>query len=251
MGNRKKSVEKPTDAFAALRREADIPAAPRDPVVQASIDHLGDKADYLPDATTFDMSNVGREMAQADAAAAVAAAEAHDEAEFLKQYEHAKTRSVGYLQARRMSGNRTAMVPPNCEIHPKLGMWGLRYAGKWLIIRWLDIRPRTRQKRSVQGWQYFEGEEWCKRLGLLKEAYYNDRGRIGYIDVELAWAPEEYIFAHETEVREAREAMIATTTDRLMSHKSKHVPNIDILEGDDESVIGELRDRKRFAESRS
>jgi len=243
MANRKRTVAEPTDAIAALREISQKPAEP-DPIVQAAIDNFAEKGDALPLATQMDLSNVGNTLARMDNEAAADPA-------FEKIYEDARKKSTGYLVQRRVSGNRNAMVPPNCEIHPRLGMWGLRYGGRWMIIRWLDIRPTTRQKRIAQGWQYFEGKIWCERLGLLPESYLNDRGRIGYMDVELGWAPEEYIFMRGEQAEEAKKAMIASAQDRLYAAQSKHVPRIEIMQGDEQSVLGELYDRKRFAEGHS
>lgn len=240
MPNRKKSVKEPTEAFDALRERK--PAEP-DPKVQAAIDNYAEKGDAIPNETQMDRSNIGIAMEKAADAAT-------SDPEFEKMYEQARKKSAGYLVQRRTGGNRNAMVPPNCEIHPKLGMWGFNYQGRWMIIRWLDIRPVTRQKRVAQGWQYFEGKVWCERLGLIPESYLNERGRIGYMDVELGWAPEEYIFARSDEAAQARKDMIATAQDRLHAAQSKHVPRIEIMEGDEQSVLGELHERKRFAESR-
>lgn len=245
MADRKKNriPAEPTDAFAALREEPK--PAPRDPVVQEAINSVAAAGDALPNpGSQTDLSNHGNMLARDD--------NAHEaDPTFEAQYQKALDRGMGYLSRRKVSGNRTGMIPPNCDIHPKLGAWGLHYQGRWMIIRWLDIRPKTRQKRQEQGWQYFEGREWCDRLGLVAEVYLNERGRIGYMDTELGWAPEEYIFEHRAEVEERRAAMFSTAKDRLLGQQSKYIPRVEILEGDDESVLGELGDRKRYAGTRS
>lgn len=236
MPNRKKNVPEPADAIDALKK----PAEP-DPIVQEAIDSWAAAGDATQAPAQTDLTNARNAQARLDAA----------DPDFDKQYEKAREKAVGYLVRRRVQGNRTAMVPPNAELHPKLQMWGLPYGGKWLILRWLDIRPRVRQKRDAQGWQYFEGKVWCERLGLIPDANLNERNRIGYMDTELAWAPEEYIFERMQEVSDARGVMVSTATDRLMEHQSRHIPRIEVLEGDDEAVLGELQDRKRYAERRA
>lgn len=209
--------------------------------VQKAIDRMGERQDALPTPSQVD-SSVTRQALDIEDAADPA---------FEQAYERSRERAMGYLQKRKLAGNRTGLVPAACEIHPKLGAWGLRFGGKWMIIRWISKIPTVRQKRYEQGWQYFTGKEWCERLGLKPENYLNEKGRIETGDVELAWATEEYIFDRQKDVIEAKEVMVAETREKLMGMTSKYVPNVEILEGDDTGVMSELHDRRRYAETRS
>ncbi len=246
-----KKPELPADIADALRLKEDAydPKAPKaTPELQAAQDSA-DKMAVAGDATTpksqMDRTNADTTIAKADAL------EAQDQQSFDEIYDRGVSKTLGYLQRRRTMGNRTGMVPPNCERHDALGEWGLLYRGKWMMIRWLDIRQRVRQKRFDQGYQYFEGKVWCERLGLVPENYLNERGRVGYMDSELAWVPEEYIFERRLGAQQARDSHTQTVRDKLSEQTSSLIPTIEVLEGDDESVKRELKDRKRFPESRS
>ena len=229
--------EIPADAAETLRAAASEPDA-----VQKAIDSMGDAGDKLPGPRQMDTTTVGAVLAKSDDTS---------DAEFEAQYERATTRGIGYLSRRKLAGNRSGLVPPNATLHPKLQMWGLLYMGKWLILRWINKRPAVAQKRFEQGWQYFEGREWCHRLGLTPENYLNEAGRIQTIDALLAWAPEEYIFENQQLVKDKQLAMVAAAEDNLMDKRSRYVPGVEILSGSDEDVLGELAGRRKYAESRS
>ncbi len=230
--------EIPDDVAATLRAAAKEPDA-----VQKAIDSMGDAGDCLPSpGTQTDNSTLNNVLART---------ESDHDPEFEAAYAKSVDRGGGYLARRRLAGNRSALVPPNATVHPKLGMWGLQYMGKWLILRWLSKKPAIAQKRHEQGWQYFEGREWCKRLGLNPENYLNEAGRIQTIDVVLGWASEEYVFQNQRLVRERQQAMVAAAEDNLMSKQSQYIPHINVLSGSDEEVMGELADRRKYAESRS
>jgi hypothetical protein len=225
-------------AGADIIREA--AAAGEPDVVQKAINAMGDAGDRLPSSgSQTDTTTLGGILARTN-----------EDPEFEAAYEKATSRGVGYLSRRRIAGNRSALVPPNATIHPKLGMWGLQYMGKWLILRWINKKPAVAQKRFEQGWQYFEGKEWCSRLGLNSENYLNEAGRIQTIDAVLAWAPEEYIFENQQLVLEKRQAMVASAEDNLMNQRSRYIPNVEIISGSDEDVMGELAGRRKYAESR-
>jgi hypothetical protein len=228
----------PDDAAATIRAAAKEPDA-----VQKAIDAMGDAGDRLPSlGTQTDNSTLNNILAQT---------EGNPDAEFAKAYEASVERGTGYLGRRRLAGNRSALVPPNATIHPKLNMWGLQYMGRWLILRWINKRPMVAQKRFEQGWQYFEGKEWCHRLGLSAENYLNEAGRIQTIDTCLAWASEEYVMQNQRLVVEKQQAMVAAAHDNLMDKRSKYIPGLEIISGSDEDVMGELAGRRKYAESRS
>lgn len=171
---------------------------------------------------------------------------------FQKQYESGVARAIGQLDRRRLTSGKTMLVPPECVIHPELGEWGLRYGGKWMMIRWIGMTQRYRQRRFQEGYQYFEGRSWCIRLGLDPESYLNEKGRIQANDTELGWCPEERRFSMLSRVKQAQKDMQSTTVDKLMnSQDGKYVKRLEVLEGDEEGVMGELRARRDFAQSRS
>jgi hypothetical protein len=214
--------------------------------VQDAIDKFGAAGDALPGPRQMDTSNASVTHEKADSAEA----EVLEASRFNAQYEKALSRSTGYLVRRKISGNRNAMVPPKAELHPVLGMWGLQWSGKWMIFRWVSKNPRVRQKRFEQGYQYFEGREWCIRLGLNSENYINEKGRIEYVDLELAWVPEEYVVEKMGVTRNAKDDMVTKARDNLLGQTSREVPRIEILEGTGDEVQRELDERRRYAESR-
>jgi hypothetical protein len=240
----RKSPTLPPDVAAAAatirNATADAPIAPPDPVVQSAINRMAESSDSI-NRRQMDTSNTS------NALGAIDEAESSDAAKFAAVYAKATQHGLEYLSKRAVSGNRTAMIPPHCEIHPKLGAWGLNFCGKWMLIRWLSKNHNVRQKRHRQGWQYFEGREWATRLGLNPEFYVNDKGRIELGDLELGWHTEDYHFRMMRRVVDDRADAITTAKERLMGIADSAVPRVELIEGSDVDVMAELRSRQRSA----
>lgn len=213
---------------------AAVIAAADKATVQAAIDATAAAGDGLP---------TGRQMDRSNALETLKAADATDPA-FEEQYAKSLGRSDGYLKQRKVGTNRTTLVPANCEVHPDLGAWGLRYMGRWMMIRWINIRPAFRQKRFEQGWQYFEGPVWARRLGLNPENYLNEKGRILTGDTELGWIGEEFVYKYLGIVKQRKDDMVRGATDRMLNSTSAMIPGMKFIEGSDDEVMGQIGEMK-------
>jgi hypothetical protein len=218
--------------------------------VQGAIDNWTSKGDEAR--SQMDSSNVRRVLDAADRADLDAATD-HEtgevDASFLGRYEQASTTGLGYLKRSRGEGNRTILVPPNMQIHPTIGAWGYLYHGHWMMMRWAYTGPKNNLQRKIQrGYQFFEGRDWCLRLGLLPEVYMNrPDNRINYQDLTLMWHTDAYIAKHIEEAtvahREAREAV----NQKIVESVGGPIKGVTVLEGRDEDVMKELKSRKEAA----
>lgn len=202
-------------------------------VVQDAIDRMAEAGDAVPSGNQIDSTNLNNDL---NASAPPDPLES--------KYNLARARGSGYLARVRSQIGRSALVPPTAEVHPRLGRWAVNWGGKWLILRWIGIRGFQRQRRREQGYQYFEGSEEIRRLGLDPECVINERGRVQSGDAELAWCPEEFVFEHEKEAQERKESMVATARDNVYRHISEAIPEIHQFEGSNEEVEDSL-DRLR------
>jgi hypothetical protein len=198
--------------------------------VQRAIDGWGEVSDAVPHSEQMDRTNLSREVALAD-----------PPDPFEATYERARARGLGHLARMRASSGRSTLIPPNAELHPKLGRWAINRRGKWLIIRWIGIRQVQRQKRYEQGYQYFEGREQCKEIGLDPEVYMNDRNRIQIGDAELGWVPEEFVYEHMMNSQRKKEEMVQKAEDHVMKQVGKVMPDMRIFEGSEEEVTDRLK----------
>lgn len=229
----------PPDATAA--RVAELTSNP-DPV-QTAINAMAAVGDAIPSGTQADPTVLASTIARADATA-------DTDPIFREQYDRATTRGIGFLRRVRSSGGRSALVPPACTQHPKLPdhPWGFYYNGKWMLIRWVPHgQPMVRQKRYEQGYTYFEGPLWARRLGLSPDNYLNERGRIQVADAELAWISEEYVVEYRGLVLTKQGEMVSKARDTLMGATGEAMPNVHVLEGSEEDVVGRLDEMKRRA----
>jgi len=203
-------------------------------VVQAAIDRMGESADAVPSGNQMDNTNIQNEVNSTP-----------PPDPFAEQYEKAKARGITHLRRVRSSVGQSTLIPPKCEIHPKLGRWALNRSGRWLVIRWVGIKQQQRQRRFEQGYQYFEGREQILDLGLDPEVYMNDRGRVQIGDAELAWVPEEFVFEHLRETEERKDAMVATAKDRVYNNIGEFVPDVRVFEGTEGEVMDQLSSLRR------
>lgn len=236
MAGRKRKVNTEPKAPDVIR-EAEPDA------IQAAIDRMAAAGEAVPSERQVDKPTTAN--------ATLRSVDGDDpDADFTARYEAANAAGLGYLHRKRMVGGPgSTMVPPNSQLHPTLKMWGYVHGGKWMIYRWVPKNGMLKQTRIAQGYTYFEGEAWCKRLGLLPEAYMREGGRIQWIDAQLMWHTPEYISEHFNEVQRRQDDLVTRVKDQYMSSGNRDM-RPELLEGTDEEVLGELRDRRRFAQSR-
>lgn len=170
-----------------------------------------------------------------------------DDPTFSDAYAKNLTRGMGFLRSRRAEdGGRNRLVPPNATQHPRLpgSPWCLYYMGKYMVLYWVPKTSEYRQLKYEQGYTYFEGPVWCRRLGLSPENYLNEAGRIQTGDVELAWTSEEFVRQYGDRLQFARDAMVSTAREKLMDQTNEIMPGVKVFEGPDaEAALGEMKER--------
>lgn len=166
---------------------------------------------------------------------------------FEEQYAKSTSRGAGFLHSKRAEdGGRSRLVPPNATQHPTLPgrPWCLYYMGKYLVLYWVPKYSDYQQLKYEQGYTYFEGPLWTRRLGLNPENYLNEKGRIQIGDVELAWIGEEFVRQYGDRLSSANRDMVDTARDKLMSGTNAAMPGVHVFDGPDaEAMLGEFKER--------
>lgn len=242
------SIPTPSSTSDRLSEAARAISASSHDAVQSAIDNWAEKGDTAT--SQMDSSNVRRSLDAADNAESTS-----DPDGFRARYEQASTTGLGYLKRLHADGNRTILVPPGCQVHPKLQAWGLLHSGLWMMIRWAYTGPKNNLQKKIQrGYQFFEGRVWCERLGLLPEVYLTKAdNRINYLDLVLMWHTDAYISRHIEEATAANREMRAAVNEKLVATARGEtgggpgIKGITILEGRDEDVLRELKGRKDSA----
>lgn len=211
---------------------------------QAHVDRWADSGDALSPEDRTAASRGERAVSEATDSAP-------EDRSFMDLYDKSTQRGVGRL--RSLGRGVAGSWPPNAVIHPLLGLPCFSHCGKTIILRWIGTYAVYRQKRFEQGWIYFEGPEWAERLGLNYEAYRNEKGRIQRGDTELAWMAEDVALAKAAKRQLNHEAMISGVKDAFSEKMdaNPYVRGFEILQGTDAEINEEMKERKRYAGSRT
>ena len=78
---------------------------------------------------------------------------------------------------------------------------------------WVSMNPFDQQRAQMNGFTFIVGKDECLRLGYDPITFLNNRARIFYLDVELAWQPKEIADMRRAHMRAKTKDRIDSTTE--------------------------------------